>query len=66
MLDFKQFAELFIDNYYWYGCIQTSTWSDFEKVCEVHQAFELYKLFNKAFNISKMCTTRIVRSTILL
>ena len=47
MLDFKQFAELFIDQYYWYGCIKTSTWSDFEKVCEVLQAFELYKVYDK-------------------
>ena len=47
MLDFKQFAELFIDDYYWYGCIHTSTWSDFEKVCELLQAFELYKVYDK-------------------
>ena len=54
MLDFKQFAELFIDQHYWYGCIHTSTWSDFEKVCEVHQAYELYKVFDKC-DFSHFC-----------
>lgn len=47
MLDFKQFAELFINNDYWHECMQTSTWSDFEKVCELLQAFESYKVYDK-------------------
>ena len=47
MLNFKKFAELFINNDNWDECMESSTWSDFEKVCELLQAFELYKVYDK-------------------
>jgi len=54
MLDFKQFAQLFIENHNWDGF--TLDWEDLEKVFVAIEAFEFYKLYDKSdFDFDQFC-----------
>ena len=54
MLDFKEFSRLFIGNENWDGYMRD--WEDVEKVFELIEAYEFYKLYDKSdFDIDQFC-----------